>query len=72
MKYYKQIDGDYVAAIGVVKRGGNITKAEYNRLLEIIRNCPEAPEGYQYKLRNADYQWELVELPPEPDPEENI
>lgn len=72
MKYYKQIDGGYITAIGMVKRGGNITKAEYDRLLDIIHNRPEDPAGYEYKLKDDTLEWELVELPPEPtpDPEE--
>lgn len=41
----------------------------YQDLLELIRNKPADPDGYQYKLRDTDLQWELVELPPEPEPD---
>ena len=32
---------------------------------------PCAPDGYTYKLRADTLEWELVELPPEPDPGED-
>lgn len=54
------IDGYIVA---VEKKDDN-----YQEMLAIIQNKPADPDGYQYKLRAADLQWELVELPPEPEP----
>lgn len=49
--------------------GAEITEAEYNRILEIIRNRPTAPSGYGYRL-TAELEWELYELPAaEEDPE---
>jgi hypothetical protein len=44
--------------------GKEITKAEYNEILSMLRNRPTAPEGYGYRL-TADLVWELYELPPE-------
>lgn len=41
-----------------------ITEAEYNTILEIIRNKPTAPDGYGYKLTDS-LEWELYELPKE-------
>lgn len=43
--------------------GEEITEAEYNNILEIIKNKPIAPEGYDYRL-TVDLQWELYELSP--------
>jgi hypothetical protein len=42
---------------------------EYDTILQKIQNKPTDPEGYQYKLRADNLEWELVELPPEPDQE---
>ena len=39
-----------------------ITEAEYNNILEIIKDKPVAPDGYDYRL-TTDLQWELYELP---------
>lgn len=36
---------------------------------QILQRQPTAPEGYIYKLRADNLEWELVELPPvEPEP----
>ena len=50
------------------------TDADYNELHQIIMEKPADPEGYQYRLRVDTHTWELVELPPapEPDPEAEI
>jgi len=69
--FYKIVDNGYVAAIGT---NGNdsvteITEAEYNNLLSLIRSAPSAPDGFQYRLRADTLEWELVELP-EPQDEE--
>ena len=38
-------------------------------LVEKIQNKPTDPDGYTYKLRADDLEWELVKLPPiEPEP----
>lgn len=55
----------------VSKTVGNkhITEAEYAQILAAIGNKPTAPDGYTYKLRADNLEWELVELPPvEPEP----
>lgn len=38
-------------------------------LVEKIQNKPTDPDGYTYKLRADDLEWELVELPPVEEPE---
>lgn len=49
--------------------GKEITEAEYNEILSMLRNRPTAPEGYGYRL-TADLVWELYELPPEEEADE--
>lgn len=49
--------------------GKEITEAEYNEILSMLRNRPIAPDGFAYRL-TENLEWELYELPPEdPDPE---
>lgn len=62
MRYYKIIEDGYLTAIGTGNGGIEITEEEYNSLLTHIRNCPEAPEGYGYRLTEG-LTWELYELP---------
>lgn len=42
--------------------GKEITEVEYNEILGIIRNKPNAPDGYDYRL-NDFMEWELYEMP---------
>lgn len=58
MKYKKVVMDGQILGVGIVKRNGNITKEEYDRLSEIIHNRPEAPEGYYYVLL-VDETWQL-------------
>lgn len=62
MRYYKMIIDGYLIAVGNGSGGEEITEAEYNNLLEVIRNKPSAESGYDYRLK-ADLTWELYELP---------
>ena len=48
--------------------GEEITENEYNSILTMLRNIPEAPSGYGYRLTEA-LEWELYELPPVEDEE---
>ncbi len=48
--------------------GKEITEAEYNEILSMLRNRPTAPDGYAYRL-TAQLEWELYELPPAEDEE---
>ena len=70
-KYYKNIDGDYITAIGTGIGNEAITKEEYDHILSVIHSRPTAESGYMYKLC-TDLTWELVEAPQQPveaDPE---
>ena len=60
--FYKYIDDKYIIGVGTGASGEEITKQEYNALLEKINNRPEAPEGYSYRLTTA-MKWELCEVP---------
>ena len=42
---------------------------QFNAIMQKSQNKPTDPEGYQYKLRADNLEWELVKLPPiEPEP----
>lgn len=43
--------------------GREITETEYDKILEIIRSKPNAPDGFGYRLTDS-LEWELYELPP--------
>lgn len=43
---------------------------QYNAIMQKIQTKPSDPEGYTYKLRADNLEWELVELPPSPEPSE--
>lgn len=45
------------------------TDSDYETIVDVIRNKPYDVDGYQYRLRADDLEWELVELPPMPEPE---
>lgn len=61
-KYYKNIVGDHITAIGTGIGDVEIAQEEYENILSIIRNRPTPEAGYTYKLR-TDLTWELTEAP---------
>ena len=63
MKYFKNIIDGYITSISTSAGQTEITKQEYNKIIEVIRNKPIADSGYSYKLKE-DLTWELYELPP--------
>ena len=69
MKYKVIIDG-YLVSVGTGSGGTEITESEYNDLLSIIHNRPTPQSGYDYKLKADTLEWELVELPPIDDTDE--
>ena len=60
--YYKNIEDNYITAIGTGIGDVEIPQEDYDNILSIIRSCPTAEPGYMYKLR-TDLTWELVEAP---------
>lgn len=69
MRYYKSIIDNYLIAIGTGSGNTEITESEYNQILSIIQNRPQA-EGKGYKLK-ADLTWEEYDLPPESEPSDD-
>ena len=67
--FYKIVDNGYITGIGTngPDTVTEISEAEYNEILAVIRSAPVAPEGYVYKLTEG-LEWELVEYHPEPGP----
>ena len=67
--YYKNIFNGYIESVSTGSGQTSITVEEYNALLDIIHTHPDAHEGYIYMLRADTLTWELVKLPPVPEPE---
>lgn len=50
-----------------------VSEAEKNEVFSMLCNKPQdAPDGYENKLRADNLEWELVELPPAPEPSEDV
>lgn len=47
----------------------NVSEGDANAIKQIFAEKPVAPDGYDYMLRADTLEWELVELPPMPEPE---
>lgn len=65
-KYYKLIEDGYIVLICTGFGDDEISREEYETILEVIHHRPEAEPGYTYKLR-TDLTWELCEVPPVPE-----
>lgn len=70
MRYYKLINGDYIIAIGTGAGGTEITAAEYEGIMTVIHNKPQATETTDYRLK-TDLTWEEYEVEP-PEPAEDV
>ena len=70
MYYRINIEDGYIHGVakGVSFENSNATEDEYNRIVDIIKNTPTAPDGVYYRLRE-NLEWELFELPPFEDEE---
>jgi hypothetical protein len=69
MKLFKNIDNNFVISLSTNFGEIEITESEYHEIMQKIQTKPADPEGFQYKLRADNLEWELVELPPiEPEP----
>ena len=62
MRHYRKNKGDHILFIGTGAGGEEITKEEYEAILEIIRSRPTPEPGNMYLLR-TDLTWELTEAP---------
>ena len=73
MRYYKQIEDDYIIAIGTGNGGTEITSEEYDNIMSIIKSAPhEDGKGYRLKtdLSWEEYEEEPIEVEEEPSAEE--
>ena len=57
------VDNGYIVAI-------ERKDEKFGKVVELINNPPTAPSGYRYRLRADNLEWELVELPPAPEEDE--
>lgn len=70
LRYYKHTADGYIVSVGTGGMGAEITEAEYNEILTVIRNKPAATETTDYRLREG-LTWEVYEIePPDPETEE--
>lgn len=66
MRYYEQISGVYILAVGIGAGNTEITETKYNEIMSIIQNRPNAiGKGYHLK---TDLMWEEYDLPSDPEP----
>lgn len=73
MKYYLNASEDYIDSLSTGSGDLEITESKYNEILSIISSYPkDAPSGFVYRLKTATLEWELVELPPMPEPEDEL
>lgn len=68
MRFYKQIVSNYIISVGTGNGGTEITETEYNEILTVIRNKPQATATTDYRLK-TDLTWEVYEVEPVPEPE---
>ena len=68
MRYFKTIVDGYIFSISIWNGQTEISETEYNSIMSIIQTAPTAADVYYYRLRADTLEWELVELPPEPEP----
>ena len=66
MRYFKLLTDGYISFIGTGNGGTEMTEAEYNNILGIIRNGPTAQGNYSYRLK-SDLTWERWEPPVTPE-----
>lgn len=67
MRYYKNIDGDYLQSVSIGTGQLEITQEEFENLLSIIRAKPTDVGRKIWRL-SINLTWEAYDLPPEPEP----
>lgn len=67
MKYYKNIDEDYLQSVSIGTGQIEVTQEEFENLLSIIRTKPMDIGRKIWRL-SVNLTWEPHELPPEPEP----
>ena len=69
MNYKVFTSNGYITSIQHNATDGNLTEAEYQKIIELLNNKPEAPEGHIYCLKE-NLEWDLYKLPESSDIEE--
>ena len=66
MVCFEIIDGNYILSIGQSdgEVGNLISEERYAEIRNAKDNKPTAPDGYTYRLRADNLEWELVKLSP--------
>lgn len=69
--YFMTVSDGYVKSYGSACKKVQIAIAEevYNAIVKKVEERPSTPDGYVYMLNAKTLEWELVELPPMPEPE---
>lgn len=62
MKYFKNIFNSYIVSVSTMQGQTEISQEEYNTILKTIKAIPQAPQGFEYRLKE-DLTWDLVEMP---------
>ncbi len=57
--YKKYVKDGYIIGLGA---GEEISQQEYEDILKVINNRPQAPDGCYYALKE-NLEWELKEIP---------
>ena len=71
MEYFKTVIDGIIYGIGKSEKG-NITEAEYNAILSVIKSKPPVTETTDCRLRE-DLTWEEYSVePPDPEPEIDV
>lgn len=70
MRFYKTTENGYIMSVGAGTSGVEITREEYDIILDVIHNKPMSTETTDYMLKE-DLTWEEYEIEPvEPEPTE--
>ena len=61
----------YIISVSTAQGQIEITAGEYDKIISVIRNAPQTPKGFGYRLKD-DLTWELYLLPIVEENEEEI
>ena len=61
MKYFKNIENGYIVSISTQHGQTEITQEEYENILQVIKSIPQAPQRYEYRLKE-DLSLELIKV----------
>lgn len=62
--YKKFIENGYIVAVSETCNDGiEISREEYNSIIEALNNRPQLEEGFSAMLKDDSHEWELVANP---------